>query len=83
MNNRYFRDKVIIITGARQGIGKALSLLLAEAGARLSINSRNAEKLAELKNKLFLNGCDVIEIPGDISEEEVCRNIVKKTIERF
>ena len=83
MKDKYFRDKVIIITGARQGIGKALSLLLAEAGARLSINSRNAEKLAELKNKLFLNGCDVTEIPGDISEEEVCRDIVEKTIERF
>jgi len=83
MNDRYFRDKVIIITGARQGIGKALSLLLAGAGSRLSINSRNAEKLSELKNKLFLNGCDVIEIPGDISDEGVCRNIVEKTIERF
>ena len=83
MNDTYFREKVVLITGARQGIGKTLSLLFASAGARLSINSRNAEKLAELKNTLISKGCDVVDVPGDISDEEVCKNIVVRTIDKF
>jgi len=83
MNDTYFKDKVIIITGARQGIGKTLSHLFASAGAGLSINSRNAGKLAELKNTLMSKGCEVIDIPGDISDEEACKNIVDVTISKF
>ncbi len=83
MDDKYFKDKVIIITGARQGIGRTICTLLAAEGCRLTLNSRNAEKLAELKTNLILNGCDVIDIPGDISDEEVCKNIVDQTIKAF
>jgi NAD(P)-dependent dehydrogenase (short-subunit alcohol dehydrogenase family) len=83
MHDNYFKDKVVIITGARQGIGKTLSLLLAAEGARLAINSRNAEKLTELKNTLNSKGCSVVDIPGDISDEQVCKNIVDQTVKKF
>lgn len=83
MQDNYFKGKVIIITGARQGIGKTLSLLLAVEGARLAINSRNAEKLTELKNTLNSKGCSVIDIPGDISDEQVCKNIADQTVKEF
>jgi len=83
MSDKYFKDKVIIITGARQGIGKTLSEMLAVEGSRLVLNSRNAGKLAELKNQLSEKGCDVLDIPGDISEEQVCRRIADEAFNKF
>ncbi len=52
MPDNYFNDKVVIITGARQGIGRTLAVMLASSGSKLVINSRNADKLSSLKNHI-------------------------------
>jgi NAD(P)-dependent dehydrogenase (short-subunit alcohol dehydrogenase family) len=83
MTGKYFKNKVVIITGARQGIGKALCLLLAGEGARIAVNSRNADKLTELKGILIEKGCDAIDIPGDISDEEVCKDVAELTVRKY
>jgi len=83
MAEKYFKDKVVIITGARQGIGKTLAVMLASYGSKLVINSRNEEKLSGLKNHLSETGCDVTDVPGDISGEEVCKRIAETAISRF
>ena len=45
MNNKKLEGKVAVITGASKGLGKAMALALAEAGARLALISRNLEQL--------------------------------------
>jgi NAD(P)-dependent dehydrogenase (short-subunit alcohol dehydrogenase family) len=45
-----FKGKVVVLTGASEGIGRALALSLAGAGARLVLASRNAERLASLSD---------------------------------
>jgi len=45
----YFKDKVVWITGASSGIGKALAFALSEHGAKVIISSRNIEKLEDVK----------------------------------
>jgi len=83
MNYSYFKDKVVIITGARQGIGKALSKILASAGSRLVINSRDSQKLGEMKDSFIMKGCEMKDVPGDISDEEVCKAIADAAVQRF
>jgi short-subunit dehydrogenase len=83
MNDKYFKDKVVIISGARQGIGRTLSEMLAAAGSKLVINSRNTEKLSELKSSLSEKGCDITEVPGDISDGAVCKGIADTAVQKF
>ncbi len=45
MKTTTFRDHVVIVTGASSGIGKALSLQLADEEASLSLVARNSERL--------------------------------------
>ncbi len=83
MKNSFFSDKVIIVTGARQGIGKTLCLSLAEYGAKLIINSRDAKGLRKTGDILRSKGIEVLEVPGDISEETVCKDIIDQGIKQF
>ena len=55
--------KTVLITGASQGLGRALARLLASRGYRLILNARNAERLREVASELGATA-----IPGDVSE---------------
>jgi short-subunit dehydrogenase len=79
----YFRDKVVIVTGARQGIGRSISELLATEGAKLVLVSRNADGLNEAHHALEEKGCEVLSIPCDISDEKASRAIIDRTISTF
>jgi len=52
------KDKVVVITGASQGLGKELALQLGELGARLALVARTEKLLIELKSNLTKDGVD-------------------------
>jgi len=68
---------VVLITGASEGIGAACARAFEARGARLSLVSRNAEKLATV------GGADTLRTAGDITSAETRRNVVARTIGRF
>jgi short-subunit dehydrogenase len=68
--------KVVIITGASEGIGARLASLLRNRGARLSLVARNARKLAAAA------GPDDLVVPGDLTESTVRHELIAKTLER-
>jgi len=77
------QDKVIIITGATSGIGKALAYECASRGARLVLSARNNEKLMEISEDLLRTGIRVLPVKADVSVEEDCRELIRKTVAEF
>ena len=77
--------KVAIVTGARQGLGKAIALGLAEAGADLVISDRVLEdgKLADVASQIQKLGRRALHLGGDITIEADVEDMVKKSTEKF
>ena len=69
--------KVVLITGASQGIGAACAAAFAKRGGKLSLLARTAEKLA------LVGGEDVLRTVGDVTDPMVRERAVTETIERF
>ncbi len=79
----YMKDKVVIITGGSSGIGRACALRFAQAGARVVISARNAERLKEVEDELLRNGAEVLAIAGDVANESDCVRLINGTLNRF
>ena len=79
------KGKVALVTGARQGLGKSISLGMAEAGADLVICDRVIDdgKLAETAKEIEALGRKTLSLGGDITVEDDVNNIVNKSIEKF
>jgi NAD(P)-dependent dehydrogenase (short-subunit alcohol dehydrogenase family) len=77
------RGKVLMITGASQGLGRALTLAYAEEGANLVVNSRSADSLDSVAEKAKGAGVEVLAIPGDVSRSTHVEMLVEAAVERF
>lgn len=65
-------DRVAIVTGASSGIGAAIALALASAGARVAMAARREEKLRELEQRISDEGGVAISVKSDVlSRKEV------------
>ncbi len=62
------KDKVALVTGASQGIGRATSLALAEAGAKVAVAARSTDKLASLVTEIEAAGGEAIAVPMDVAD---------------
>lgn len=69
--------KVVLITGASEGIGAACAAEFARAGARLALTARNAAGLAKA------GGSGALTIQGDLTSDPDRREIVARTLDRF
>jgi len=78
-----FTDKVIVVTGASEGIGRALCLALAPQRPRLAIAARNEGRLNELMKELESQGARALVVPTDVTREEACKRLIGMTIEKW
>jgi short-subunit dehydrogenase len=77
-------DKVVIITGASSGIGKALAIEFASRGANLVVASRQYVALCELTEILIKQyNIRAVAVQCDVSNEEDCSHLIKQTILTF
>ena len=79
-----FRDKVVIITGASSGIGKACAIELASRGANLVLAARQYVTLCELTAQLEKKyQIKAVAVQADVSREEDCQFLIKQAILTF
>jgi len=78
-----YAGKVVVVTGASQGIGKALALELAPQRPRLVLAARDAEALAAVVRDCEARGAEALAVRCDVGEEASCRALVLAAIQRF
>jgi 3-oxoacyl-[acyl-carrier protein] reductase len=72
-----------IVTGASQGLGRAIAVALAASGARVALVARNAEKLAATAKLITDNGGSADVMAADVSQKDAIEKIVETVNEEW
>lgn len=75
--------KVVIITGASSGIGSSLVEVFAKKKYKVVIAARDNNKLEVIREKLVLQGCEVLSVICDVSREDDCKKLIEITVNKF
>jgi 3-oxoacyl-[acyl-carrier protein] reductase len=77
------KDKVALVTGASQGIGRDTALALAEAGAKVAVAARNEDKLTALAGEIVAAGGTALAVKMDVADAEQVKAGFKHAIGKF
>ncbi|MBS8264236.1 SDR family NAD(P)-dependent oxidoreductase [Mesobacillus boroniphilus] len=77
------KNKVVMITGVTQGLGKAMILRFAKEGAKLAVCARRAKELEKVKKEAESHGAEVLAVTADVSKPRDAEKFVALTIETF
>src|SRR5210317_1658119 len=72
----HVRDRIVVVTGASSGIGKAVSAMMARAGARVIMVARGEEKLAEALDEIRSMGGKAVSYTCDVSDLDACDKLI-------
>ena len=79
----HYADRVVVVTGASQGIGRALCLELAPQGPRLVLAARDEAALEAAASACRERGAQALVIPTDVTDEKACRRLVTRTVDEL
>jgi len=77
------KDKVVIITGATSGIGKACAEVFGKAGAKVVFTGRNSERLERVGGRLTSLGIEHTGYIMDVSDENENKRVIEETIDKY
>ena len=78
------KDKVALVTGASQGIGRDTALALSEAGAKVAVAARNEQKLATLVSEIVsVEGGQAFAVKMDVADAEQVKAGFKQVLDKF
>jgi short-subunit dehydrogenase len=81
--NTFFKNKVVLVTGASSGIGEAISREFANNGSKVVLAARSEDKLSEIVKELIAGNNEVSYVVTDVSSETDCRLLIEKTIQKY
>ena len=76
-------DRVVIVTGASSGIGRATARLLAQQGATVVLAARRQERLDELKSEIEGDGGAALAVPTDVTDRNAVKALAEATIDAY
>jgi NAD(P)-dependent dehydrogenase (short-subunit alcohol dehydrogenase family) len=82
-SRRSFDGKTVLVTGAGGGIGRAVAVRFAAAGAHVVAFDQDAAGVASLRAELEARGHACLALPGDVTDAEGCRGAVAAAVARF
>jgi len=77
------KDKVALVTGASQGIGRDTALALSKAGAKVALAARNEEKLTALAAEIAAGGGEAFAVKMDVADVDQVKAGFKQVLEKF
>lgn len=77
------KDKVAIVTGSGDGIGKAIALLFAQEGAKVVVTCRREAMGQEVVREIQEKGGTAMYCPLDVSKESSCGDVVDAVIAKW
>lgn len=72
-----------LVTGAGSGIGRACSIAFAEAGFKLALVGRKAQRLEETAHAVAANGGHALILPADVTAEDAVESVFGQTVDQF
>lgn len=79
----YWRDKVVLITGGSAGFGRSLAGVYAQAGAKLVLAARDANRLDATVRDLRRENAEVCGVPTDVTDDQQVSALIAQTVSQF
>jgi NAD(P)-dependent dehydrogenase (short-subunit alcohol dehydrogenase family) len=77
------KDKVAIVTGGGQGIGRAIAVEFAKEGAKVAVNARGLDPLEEVVKEIGAGGGEALAVGGDVSKMADVDRIIETTVNTY
>ena len=76
-------NKIALLTGIGQNMGRATSLLFAQEGAKVALTARGRERLEETSDQIRSAGGTSLVLPADVSVQSEAEAVVKEVIDQY
>jgi short-subunit dehydrogenase len=83
MRNKFYHNKVTVITGASSGIGKAIAIDFAQRGSKVVLGARREKQLKEVVEIITKAGGDAIYCVMDVTQDNLCRKLIHTAIDQY
>lgn len=77
------QNKVVVITGASSGIGKAIAYEFSRHGCKIVMGARNYKALEDIATEIESSGGDIVFVKTDVSLEADCKNLIDTALENY
>ena len=75
--------KVVVVTGASKGIGKAIASAFAAAGAKVVLAARTRETLEQVAAELKENGAEAVAVPTDVTDVDAVQRLIEQALKAY